>query len=481
MNVIDAIRHHCRMRPHDTAVVHPSGALDYLQLAALISCVAARLRSEGIGCGERVAIFVSDPLTHLALILAAMVNGTATISAHPNRDPIPAGAEIGVILADSTLSFATSLRIVNVAADWLQAQKTARQPLLSGEGFAGPESIARMFTSSGTTGLPKVIGHSEANLHGLAVASLLFEPLLYGPSLAMLSLSTLGGWGTAHSTLWHGCTLVLATAPTAILRAIKLYGITFVKLSPQQLQGLLDALKTRAMRFPSLRRLEVAGAPVPLPLLVAARATLCPNIVGVYGATEVGLVAQSPTSLLQARRDVAGYVAPGVRVRIVDEAGNPVPPGAEGIVQIRTPCMVHSYLGDPQASATGFRDGWFVPGDMGALGDDGLLQLRGRIDELINTGGVKVSPARVDEFLLTQPGVRDAAAFAFRQSGRNDEIWAAVVADDDLNHEALLAACRATLNSRAPTRIVRMSEIPRSALGKPMRKKLSQDANAIAV
>jgi acyl-coenzyme A synthetase/AMP-(fatty) acid ligase len=82
----------------------------------------------------------------------------------------------------------------------------------------------------------------------------------------------------------------------------------------------------------------------------------------------------------------------------------------------------------------------------------------------------------VDEFLLTQAGVREAAAFAFRQTGRHDEVWAAIVGADDLDEQALLAACRERLNSRAPIRIVRMNEIPRNAQGKPLRQKLSQDA-----
>lgn len=478
MNLVDAIRHHSRMRPHDLAVVHPAGALNYLQLAAVVSGVAARLRAQGIAPGARVAIYVSDPFLHLALVLAAMLNGTASVSAHPNYEPIPAGAGIDAFLADRGLPFPVSAAVVRVAADWLQAgEAAASQPLLLvGEGFPADDSISRLYTSSGTTGAPKVVAHSQANLNEAAIASVMTQPLIHGPNLTMMSLSTIGGFGTTQATLWHGCTLVLATAPIAILRAINLYRIAFLRASPQQLQGLLELLKGRAMRFPSLERVEIGGAHTPAALALAARAMLCPNVMGVYGATEVGLVAQAPAALIHAQPDAAGYIVPGVAVRIVDEMDNPVATGVEGIVQVRTPSMVYSYLGDPQASAIAFRDGWFIPGDLGVLGADNLLRLRGRSDEMINAGGVKLNPALVDEFLLAQPGVRDAAAFAFRQAGRNDEVWAAVVGSEDLNEPALMTACRAKLKSRAPVRLVRVSEIPRNAMGKPMRQQLSRDA-----
>jgi acyl-coenzyme A synthetase/AMP-(fatty) acid ligase len=477
MNLIDAIRHHTRMRPHELAVVHPSGAVTYLQLAGVVSALAARLRSDGIGAGARAAIYVSDPFTHLALILACMLNGTVSISAHPNYDPIPAGGDIDAFVADKHLPFATSAPVVIVDAHWLQTQRAAGAPeVLVGEGFRTPDSVCRMYASSGTTGVPKVVGHTLASDHAATVASLMTQPLIHGPNLSMMWFSTIGGFGTARGTLWHGCTLVLATTPVMVLRAMDLYRVFFLRASPQQLQGLLDALKKRPMRFPSLQRIEVGGAHTPSSAILAARATLCPNVMGVYGATEVGLVAQAPASLLLAQPDAAGYVVPEVTVRIVDDMDNPVGPGVEGIIQVRTPSMAQCYMGDPEASATAFRDSWFVPGDVGVLGADGLLQLRGRTDELINVGGVKLNPATVDEFLVSQPGVREAAAFAFRQTGRNDEVWAAVVGSEDLDEQALLAACRARLNSRAPTRIVRTSEIPRNAMGKPLRQQLSKEA-----
>jgi acyl-coenzyme A synthetase/AMP-(fatty) acid ligase len=223
-------------------------------------------------------------------------------------------------------------------------------------------------------------------------------------------------------------------------------------------------------------RIEVGGATTPATLILASRAMICPNVVGVYGSTEAGLVSQTPAALLHAQPDAAGFIVPGVTVRIVDEFGQPAVPGVEGVVQIRTPHMIDHYIGDEEATAAAFKDGWFLPGDLGVMGADGLLRITGRTDEMINAGGVKLSPALVDDFLLTQPGVKDAATFAFRQTGRADQVWAAIVAGESFDEAALLNAALARLNSRAPVRLIKLAEIPRNAMGKPMRQKLSQDA-----
>ena len=476
MNIIDAIRHHARMRPYDIAVVHPTGSANYLQFAGLLASLSVRLRSHGIEPGMTVAVYVSDPFLHLGLVMAAMVNGTISVSAHPNYDPIPAGVKVDAFLVDRSLPFEPAARAITVGPNWVAETGREAQPVLAASGFTDPQAVARMYTSSGTTGLPKVIGHSLANLEAMAFRSLSLDPQSRGPNLCMMWLSTIGGFGTVQYSLWHGATLVLATAPLAVLRAINLYRVTALRASPQQLQGLVEMVRGRPVRFPSLEKIEVGGAATPTPVLLGARAILCPNVIGIYGSTEAGLVAQAPASVMYTHPDAAGYVVPGAEVRIVDETGQPAGFGVEGVVQLRTPYMIDHYIGDDEATAAGFRDGWFIPGDLGMLGADGLLRITGRADEMINAGGVKLSPLLVDEFLLTQPGIQDAAAFAFRQTGRSDQVWAAVVCGEGFNEQAILAACQARLNSRAPTRLIRLAEIPRNAMGKAMRQKLSADA-----
>ncbi|MES2940056.1 MAG: fatty acid--CoA ligase family protein [Pseudomonadota bacterium] len=475
MNLIDAIRHHARIRPYDVAVIHPAGAVNYLQLAGTVTGLAARLRAEGLASGMTAAVLVGDPFMHLALVLAAMAAGAASVSGHPNHGPFPPGLEIGAVLADGPLTFAPASRVVQVdTARWIGEAAASEDALLPAAwGFQDGRAMHRYFSSSGTTGTPKLMGYAGNVLETMAMRSVATEPISQGPTLSAMWLSSIGGFGIVQSTLWHGATLVQAMSPQEMLRAMSLYGVRTLRVSPHQLQGLLDLIRGRPVRFASLERIEIGGAAIPASLLLTARAILCPNITGVYGSTEAGLVAQAPAALLHAHPDAAGYVMPGVDVRIVDDDGAPLGFDAEGRVQIRTPTMVEGYLGDAAATATGFRDGWFVPGDLGLLRADGLLLLRGRADELINLGGVKINPALVDEFLLAQPGVRDAATFARRRAGMLDDIWAAVVPGPGFDEAALLAAARARLNVRAPSRVVQVADIPRNAMGKALRQQLS--------
>lgn len=475
MNLIEALRHHSRMRPFDLAVIHPGGAANYLQLATTVARLSAKLRSHGIRPGGAVAIYTNEPFLHLALVLAAMADEVATVSAHPNHDPLPAGARIDAYLAEKALPFTpASGKVIAVDNTWLEGGDATAAML--GAGFRDPHVPCRYYASSGTTGIAKLIAHTSARQEAMALRNLMLDPQGSGPNLCMMWLSAIGGWSTTQMTLMHGATLVMATTPLNVLRATNLYKVRMLRASPQQLQVLVEMVRGQPVRFPSLEKVEVGGASLPPAVLLGARALLCPNVVGIYGSTEASLVAQAPASLLQAVPDAAGYVLPDVEVRICDAQGRVVDHGVEGVVQLRSPVLADGYVGDAAATAAAFHDGWFSPGDLGVLRQDGLLRITGRTDEMINAGGVKVNPVLVDEFLMAQPGIADAAAFAFRRTGHHDQIWAAVVPKEGYDEKALLAAGVERLNSRAPVKLVKVPEIPRNAMGKALRQKLSEDA-----
>lgn len=473
MNLIDALRHHVRLRPHDVAVAHTGGSVSYLQLAELVTSVAARMRAEGVAPGHHAGVFVTDPFMHLVVLLAAAVNGTVTVSAHPNYDPIPAAAELDVLVCDRDPGHDPSLRRVLVGPGWLGDSARGSLPLLPAGEFTDPGAIFRMVTSSGTTGVPKVVGYTVGRTQAMCMLGLVLDPITRGPTLSMMTLSTVGGF-SVMAVLWHGGMAVLAMQPMQVMRSINLFKVLALRGSPQQLQGLMDIIRAHPVRFPSLEKIEIGGSSIPPSLLLALRATMCPNVIGVYGSTEAGLVAQVPAVVLHGTPDAAGYVVPDVKVRIVNDAGREVGLDAEGHVQIRSPYVADGYMNDDEATRATFRDGWFIPGDLGVLRSDGLLRITGRADEIINTGGVKLNPALVDDFLVVQRGISDAAAFAYRHPGRADEVWAAVVCTPDFDEQAVLAAARGKLNARAPVRLVRLDAIPRNAMGKPLRQQLSE-------
>ena len=173
-----------------------------------------------------------------------------------------------------------------------------------------------------------------------------------------------------------------------------------------------------------------------------------------------------------------GFVSPGVEVQAVDADDRPLPAGAEGVLRIRSPNCVDGYLGDAQASALAFKGGWFYPGDVGSVSSDGLVCISGRTREMINAGGVKVSPRLIEDIVLENPDIADAAAFVVPGASGLDEIWLAIVQKKPVDAQALHALCVQRLGQKAPKSILLANELPRSANGKVLLDELVKMAGS---
>jgi acyl-CoA synthetase (AMP-forming)/AMP-acid ligase II len=196
------------------------------------------------------------------------------------------------------------------------------------------------------------------------------------------------------------------------------------------------------------------------------------EIYSMYGSTEATIA----TSRRYDSDDPsdAGQVLPGSTIEIVDDDDRPVALGSPGRIRHRSPGMIHEYLGNPEASARAFRDGWFYSGDLGFLRPDGGLTLTGRESEVLNAGGVKVDPNRLDHAALGRPGVLDACSFDYETASGLKRIGMAIVAEDAFDVEALVTSLTAEFGPAAPTLIARVAVIPRNAMGKPMRRTLAE-------
>ena len=476
MHIFDLIDFHAKIRPYKIAVIHPRGTLNYLSLRSVIAGVALKLQNRDIQPNSTVALYVTDPLLHIALMLGLMLNGVRSVSAHPNYDALPPTLEVNTYLSDrEQIPRSGQAKVMLVDESWLQlGAQTLDFP--KDKGFADGTAICRIFTSSGTTGIPKAIGHTREGLNQVAMMQLSRDQdFMSGPTMSMMAVSSIGGFNNVYHAFWAGISLVITTDVLQTLRAINLYQVHTLVASPVQVQTIVSMLQGKGAQFPSMRRLYVGGSVLPASVALASRVLLCQNITNTYGATEIAGGAFTGTaSLLASKPNAAGYRIPGVELKLLDESGQTVPAGSEGIIHLRTPVMASAYIGDPQATAECFHDGWFRPGDLGILDEDGVLLITGRLGEMINAGGVKVSPQLVDDFLMSQPGVREAAAFSAQLPGGVEQVWAAIVVDSSFDDEALRQASIRKLNSRAPTRLVRVNELPRNAMGKVMRHQLAQ-------
>jgi len=153
-----------------------------------------------------------------------------------------------------------------------------------------------------------------------------------------------------------------------------------------------------------------SGGLLPKSLSERVLGTMCQRLFSSYGATETGTIAFAPAQMIADVPGAVGFVTPGAEVEIVDASDNPLAAGKEGIVRTRTGQMVDGYVGNPEATARAFRNGWFYPGDTGSLTADGMLIIHGREASVLNIGGDKVRPELVEEALTSFPGVEQAAA-----------------------------------------------------------------------
>jgi acyl-CoA synthetase (AMP-forming)/AMP-acid ligase II len=185
---------------------------------------------------------------------------------------------------------------------------------------------------------------------------------------------------------------------------------------------------------------------------------------------------QMSSNLLPPGDRVPGSVGmgTGVEISIMDESGKMMPLGERAEVVIRGENVTHGYNNNPEANAEAFTNGWFRTGDQGIMDADGRLTLTGRLKELINRAGEKISPLEVDALLLDHPAVAEAVCFAVPDVKYGEIVQAAVVLSGDADEAAIQAFCRERMaDFKVPERIYIADSLPRTATGKIQRRHVS--------
>jgi o-succinylbenzoate---CoA ligase len=368
--------------------------------------------------------------------LAAALDGTgpAILPLDPRLPPAR--------VADLLHAFSPTAVETHEGAERTHPTTSSVMPAGSGAGL--PHEVAVVIATSGSTGEPKGVQLSAAALVHSARASLSRLGARPGERwLCPLPTSHIAGLGVLVRSLVAGTVPVV----TDRLDPVELGapGCAFVSLVPTQLRRMLDAGADLA----AFRAILAGGAAVPASLLAEARAAGA-RVVTTYGMSETcgGCVYD-------------GVPLDGVQVRT----------GADGLIRIGGPVVFSGYRNRPDLTAAALDDGWFVTADVGRLGADGRLTVRGRADEMINTGGEKVAPAEVAAILAGCPGVREAVVFGEPDRHWGERVTAAVVPIDPAappNLAQLRAAVRQRMPSyAAPKALILVPELPLLPSGKP--------------
>ena len=466
-----------RYRPDAIAISTPVGSATFAGLDADVDRMARRLQPI-VPARGRVAVQVQGSGLHWVVLLALARLGCVSASLPPVGER-PEADLLAILRPDFLLTDRAGETAADrfvLTPDWVQATFASTAASMAPHRFA-PNDPVRIVMSSGTTGAPKKMLLTRAMVDARIKTGGLSQ-LAHRRLHSAVGLDTETGfraplvaWATGYPALYpetgfRWATFLQNSRPQVLL------------LVPAQLDALLGGLPQDFAPPPDLSLVIISATPSAA-LHQRARTRLTANIFVVYGSTEAGLACQLSPNLREQADSVTGVVSPSAEVEVVDEAGRVLPVGATGRVRVRTEEMVQGYLDDAALTARFFRDGWFYPGDLGALGDSGRLTLHGREAEILDLGGLRIAPSVIEEVLLAAPGVRDAAAFSVPNAEGVHQARAALVRDPGCDLEAVRQRLRAAL-PQFDVPLVALGHIPRSERGKIDRAEVRRQAALMA-
>lgn len=277
----------------------------------------------------------------------------------------------------------------------------------------GTNDVMRMAFTSGTTGNPKGVTHSlNTTLPACRILNSAMEVTAQDVFLVYLPLGLNWGYLTLLQAIMAGARAVLVDrfSARAALDLIERERVTFIPSAPASLIAMLNDPELARFDLTSLRVVISGGASCPVETIRAFRARIPGHLIELYGMLETGF--HTFTRVTDDPEAVAGTIgrsAPGMALRLIDEAGRDVPLGAEGEIAAGGPTVHLGYHKNPTANAELFTaDGWFRTGDLGQLDAAGNVKIVGRLKEMINRGGQKFFPREIEELLYTHPKILHA-------------------------------------------------------------------------
>ncbi len=467
--------------------------LTYADLGRALDAIVARLANSGFGPGTRIGIVLPDgPELAVAILAVCSVATCAPFNAALDEEALVrllvAMRINALIVPDVPHSTAVrAARRAGVALVTLRGSPwdpagglgLVAGPTRGGGSFAEPlgDDIALLMHTTGTTAAPKIVPLAQWRV-AETVRHRVELSRIDGSDrcLVAMPLHSSAGIRRALAGLLTGGSIICpGTLPAdATIELLESLAPTQYMAPPASHIALVEAFERRVPRPCHCLRAIWSGT-TDLPDAVRSRMERVfgvPVIVA-YGATESGSIAQAP---YPPERAPAGSVgrATNIEIAIADEAGQLLGPEASGEIVVRGPEVFAGYENDHSANRAAFRDGWYRTGDAGRIDGDGFVYVSGRLTDVINRGGTKVSPAEVEAALVRHPQVIEAAAFAVSHPTLGQDVAAAVVLRDRVGESELRRFLRGELAAfKIPARIVEVAQLPRGDGGKVARNELA--------
>ncbi|MGB3486339.1 MAG: AMP-binding protein [Mycobacterium sp.] len=470
MHFADLLDHRAEEHPDRTALSDEhNGQLSNVEVVARIDAAAARLAAAGTVAGDVVAIKLPNRSEFVIGLFAAWSLGAAVTPINPSLT----AAEVEFQLSDASVRVMISddsdtdqeVTVLRIGAD-VAAPRPAPGPRRA-------DDVALVVYTSGTTGRPKGVELTHANLMAMAESintamdsgpethSLLILPLFHVNGIVVSILAPLLAGGQT--------TIAGRFDPKRFFDIVERHRPTYFSAVPT-IYSMLATLPAEITPDTSSLRFAICGAaPMPPALIDTFERRYRVPIIEGYGLSE-GTCASTTNPLNGIRKPgTVGVALPGQQVAIFTDSGGGVAPGTAGEVGIKGPTVMRGYLNRPEATAETIVDGWLRTGDIGFLDDDGYLTLVDRAKDMIIRGGENIYPKEIESVLYTHPGVREAAVV-----GRPDAVYGQIPVafvtaqpDAELTAAVLREHLAESLAKYKIPELVLVEDIPKNPVGKP--------------
>ncbi len=487
LNWFGVLAHHATRAPNQQFARYENEAVTYREMADRAAALAGGLQKRGLGPGEVVALLSYNCIEFLETIFAANYLGAIAMPinwrlAAPEVRYILEHSSARVLVADPTLAelatdacngLAIELVMIDAFAD---VRTTAPTPTP-----VGPDDVHRLMYTSGTTGRPKGVMLTHANLAWKNLAHIVefgFTNadlgLACGPlyHVGALDLTTTSLIAAGASTIIHRI-----FDATAVVDEIERSRVTTVWLAPAMVNAIMALPNIEGRDLSSVRLVINGGEKMPIPLIERIQRVFSSAwFADAYGLTET----VSGDTFLDRESIVTKLGSVGrpclyLELDIWNEAGDPVPTGERGEVVLRGPKVFKGYWRDPEATEKAFAGGWFHTGDIGVRDDDGYLWIVDRLKDMILSGGENIAGSEVERVLYEHGAVLEVAVV-----GRADEKWGevpvayvALKPGTTATADELIAHCRGQLaRFKVPKDVVFVDALPRNPSGKVLKREL---------
>ncbi|ESR23797.1 class I adenylate-forming enzyme family protein [Lutibaculum baratangense] len=490
----DLLVSHAEARPDAPALTSGDGTLSWSELRAWVDGIAADLRIYGLEGGDRVSVWMSNRMEVVAMLLACSREGFAC---NPSLHRTYTCGDIGTLLSrlsaralltepgwgadradsdlDRVLAGISSLKVVYTPDTFPKAAPNATPPV------GDPDKVVYLAFTSGTTGAPKCVMHSDNSL--LANARDLVADWAHGHDTVLLTLSPLShhiAWVAVAQWLVAGCRLVLDAPPAGMSRLdwIIESGATYVMGVPTHAMDVLAEQRQRGIaRMGSVSVFYMAGSPIP-PTTAEAFVGQGIKPQNIYGMTENSshqyTHPDDPTDIVTTTCGRGGK-AYEVRLFAPEDADREVATGEVGHITGRGGALMLGYFDAQGPTEQSFnRDGWFLSGDLGVVDEGGNLKIVGRLKDLIIRGGHNIYPANIEALALRHAAVDRVACFAVPDERLGERVCIAVVGtvlpDEVLDHLAAEGLSKFDM----PEFFLRMESFPLTPSGKILKRELGE-------